>query len=118
MLHARSGGETFGLACAEFSVCQRPVFTSSVHNDDGHGNMHLQVLGSQRRCRDFFYTSKESLVRLLMGFNRAANPPTEGFNAYRGESPYARAGAHPDGCLDMATEHTHEQLPNNRPTRA
>ena len=70
MLHARDGGETFGLACAEFSAHQRPVLTSTAHDDDGRGRMHLDVLGAHAACRPFFYRDHASLVDLLMKFQR------------------------------------------------
>ena len=51
MLHARYSGETFGLAVAEFSVHNRPVLTSSVHDDEGAARMHINTLGA----RGIFY---------------------------------------------------------------
>ncbi len=83
MLHARGGGETFGLACAEFSASGRPVLASSEHDDAGAGSHHLDVLRSARLER-FFYSSRESLVRLLLRFDRAARAD---YNAYRGFEP-------------------------------
>jgi hypothetical protein len=90
MLHARSGGETFGLAVAEFSAHNRPVFTSSVHDDDGHGRMHLDALGAglgSSRRRKFFYHSHDQLVQLLTNFDRTQNAPSEDFNAHRAFAP-------------------------------
>ena len=86
MLHARAGGETFGLACAEFSVHNRPVLTSSVHDDHGHGCMHLDVLGAAPGLRRFFYRDYESLVQLLRTFKRGVTPPAD-CNAYRAFEP-------------------------------
>ena len=91
MLHARHGGETFGLAIAEFSSHGRPVFTSRVHDDDGTGSFHLDTLGSgegAEKRRALFYSSYDDLVALLMGFDRDAYPPNEGlWNAYRDYEP-------------------------------
>ena len=42
MLHARRQGESFGLACAEFSVQHKPIFTFG----DSPDRHHLSVLGS------------------------------------------------------------------------
>ena len=68
MLHARREGETFGLAVAEFSAHNRPVITSSAHDDRGRARHHLDSLGK----RGLYYDSKESLLRLLRTFDRTA----------------------------------------------
>ena len=86
MLHARSGGETFGLACAEFSAHNRPVLTSSVHDDYGHGRMHLDVLATNANCPPYFYRDHVSLVALLMGFKKQHAASLD-FNAYRAFEP-------------------------------
>ena len=85
MLHARDGGETFGLACAEFSVHNKPVLTSSTHDDHGTGRMHLDVLGAKDTTRDFFYRDKESLIKLLTSFKREKQ--SVDYNAYRAFEP-------------------------------
>ena len=41
MLYAREGGETFGLACGEFSICDKPVIARS-HE---HSCAHIDILG-------------------------------------------------------------------------
>jgi hypothetical protein len=41
MLYARNGGETFGLACAEFSICDKPVIACPGQ----HSNAHEVILG-------------------------------------------------------------------------
>jgi hypothetical protein len=41
MLYARNGGETFGLACGEFSVCDKPVIACPGQ----HSNAHEVILG-------------------------------------------------------------------------
>ena len=68
MLHARSGGETFGLACAEFAVHDKPVITSRAHHDGGLARFHLDMLGD----RAMLYKDHDSLVRLLLDFDRQA----------------------------------------------
>ena len=68
MLHARSRGETFGLAVAEFSAHNKPVITSRHHHDGGLARYHLDVLAE----RALMYDDYESLVALLLGFDRAA----------------------------------------------
>jgi hypothetical protein len=42
-LHARSGGETFGLAIAEFAVCEKPIFACTSFIDDAH----FKILGDK-----------------------------------------------------------------------
>ena len=78
MLHARDGGETFGLAVAEFSAHHRPVLTSSAHDDHGHGRMHLDALAARGLSR-FFYHDQASLVRLLTTCDRHVSAD---YNAY------------------------------------
>jgi hypothetical protein len=41
MLYARNGGETFGLACGEFSICNKPVIACPGQ----HSNAHEVILG-------------------------------------------------------------------------
>lgn len=62
MLHARKRGETFGLACAEFSVRNKPVLT---YSRSGERN-HIDVLGAKAQL----YHGPKSLESLLLGFDR------------------------------------------------
>jgi hypothetical protein len=67
MLHARLQGESFGLACGEFSVRNRPVlaWAGSKHRH------HLQVLGE----RALVYDSAEALLAHLLALpQRLAEP--------------------------------------------
>ncbi len=64
MLHARLQGESFGLACAEFSIKNKPVITYT-HNKHTH---HHDVLGD----KGFFYTDANSLVRIIESLDPAA----------------------------------------------
>jgi hypothetical protein len=36
MLYARNGGETFGLACGEFSICNKPIILCPGQNSNAH----------------------------------------------------------------------------------
>jgi hypothetical protein len=58
MLHARRLGESFGLACAEFSIRNRPVLTyaRSLHRH------HINVLADKA----FLYGGRKSLLKLLL----------------------------------------------------
>ncbi len=60
MLHARYCGETFGLAVAEFSCCNKPIFTFE-HSPDRH---HLEVLGQ----RAYRYRDAAELRKQLLAF--------------------------------------------------
>jgi hypothetical protein len=64
MLHARKQGETFGLACAEFSLRNKPVLTFA---HSGERN-HIEVMGE----RAYLYDDPSSLMELLTGLT-----PTE-----------------------------------------
>ena len=59
MVHARSRGETFGLAVAEFSVAGRPVLTWN--GSEVKERAHLALLGP----RGLFYEDKAALLDLL-----------------------------------------------------
>lgn len=61
-LHARSDGETFGLAVAEFAVSDKPVIACTQCTDDAH----FRILGD----KVYKYTTKEDLVTLLRTFRR------------------------------------------------
>ena len=60
MLHARAEGETFGLAVAEFSLCNKPVITWSASQD----RYHIEVLGQ----KGIYYRAAEDLRRILRVF--------------------------------------------------
>ncbi len=61
MLHARLQGESFGLACGEFSIRNKPVLTyaGSKHRH------HIEVLGDA----GLLYSSAASLVQLIEGLD-------------------------------------------------
>ena len=83
MLHARSSGETFGLAVGEFSAHNRPVITSRAHTDHETARMHLDILGE----RGWYYSSKDELIRLLLAFEPRAWGASD-HNAYRPYAPH------------------------------
>ena len=47
MIHARSDGETFGMAVGEFSVCNKPVVTWSGKGYKLYDTSHLDLLGKK-----------------------------------------------------------------------
>ena len=85
MVHARQGGESFGLAIAEFSVFNKPVLTSSVHHDEHKARFHLDALGSKA----LVYHDQPSFlakVARCLDRERLADGTTD-WNAYRGFAP-------------------------------
>ena len=62
MLHARRRGETFGLAVAEFSLCNRPVLTSARSPE----RAHLDMLGDAALT----YRGERDLLRLISQLDR------------------------------------------------
>ena len=86
MLHARQGGESFGLAIGEFSAHNKPVLTSSAHHDSFRADFHLTTLRAKPGCSDFFYHDRQSLVERLIGFDREAARRAD-YNAYRDFEP-------------------------------
>ena len=57
MLHARDRGETFGLACAEFSVSNRPVITYF----NSPERCHIEILGD----RGIYYRDTKDIRNIL-----------------------------------------------------
>ena len=62
MLHARSYGESFGVACGEFGVRGKPVFTFAGSRERNH----IDVIGS----KGFLYNSPHELYDMIMRFNK------------------------------------------------
>ena len=62
MIHARGIGESFGLACGEFSLKRKPVITYSMSPQ----RSHIEILGD----RGLLYKGRKELALILMDFNR------------------------------------------------
>jgi len=79
MIHARGGGETFGLAVAEFSMANKPVVTY-----DGSGERcHLEILGEKA----ILYNNCEEVLDI---FNNLKNYiKYDDYNCYRSFNPEA-----------------------------
>lgn len=60
MIHARLSGETFGLACGEFSICNKPVITYGLSGEASH----ISILGE----KGIYYTDFDSLYDILNNF--------------------------------------------------
>jgi glycosyltransferase involved in cell wall biosynthesis len=81
MLHARSRGESFGLAVAEFSAHNKPVITY----DRGRAmteRHHINTLGT----RGLTFKNSVELWNILQNFNRSETALRE-WNAYENYSP-------------------------------
>ena len=61
MIHARSGGETFGLAVSEFALSNKPVITYELSGE----RCHLEILGE----RAIMYRGYEDLYNIFENFN-------------------------------------------------
>ncbi len=71
MLHARSRGETFGLAIAEYSIRNKPIIVFSNPPEKAH----LDILGE--KC--ITYNNKEDLIKLLLTVNRKSISKIENY---------------------------------------
>ena len=72
MLHARTQGETFGLAIAEFAAYDKPVFTKDIVKRGRGAPHHLE---GQLGRRATLYHDSESLTSALLRFDR--NKPVD-----------------------------------------
>lgn len=77
MLHARIEGETFGLAVAEFSICNKPVLTCPAND-----YMHILILGE----RAHIYWTEEQLTFLLLNVPAIVSFRKD-WNAYENYTP-------------------------------
>jgi len=57
MIHARSGGETFGLAVSEFAMENKPVITYELSGE----RAHIEILGE----RAIYYSSREDVYDIF-----------------------------------------------------
>ena len=78
MLHARSVGESFGMACAEFSFKNKPVVTwfGSLERS------HIDILGSL----GIYYNTKSDVVEILLNISKA-DLHGKNWNAYGEYTP-------------------------------
>ena len=78
MIHARSDGETFGLAIAEFSSFNKPIVTCRSDKD----NCHLDILGEKA----IVFDSETSLINILKDIKNIVNSRDD-WNAYKEYTP-------------------------------
>lgn len=76
MLHVRYIGESFGLACGEFSIRNKPVITWANSKERNH----IEILGS----KGIYYQTPNDLFNILLNFK--PNPNYD-WNCYRDYSP-------------------------------
>ena len=76
MLHARKRGETFGMAIAEFSSCNKPVFTWSGSEEKAH----IDMLGHKA----VVYNDQIDLENLLLDYKIVNDTD---YNAYSDYTP-------------------------------
>jgi len=62
LLHARDRGETFGLTCGEFAICEKPVITYGIAKE----NEHLLIL----KDKAVIYNSPEEVYNILNTFTK------------------------------------------------
>lgn len=75
MIHARHRGETFGLACAEFSIKNKPVITWI----DSPERSHINILGD----KGMYYHTKEDLLNVIFACGNDINQiRTKSWDAY------------------------------------
>lgn len=75
-LHARMEGESFGMAVAEFSICNKPVIT---YKNSPERN-HIFTLGD----KGIYYENPTDLKNILLNFNKE---PEKDWNGYKDFSP-------------------------------
>jgi len=61
MIHARGIGESFGLACGEFSIKNKPVMTYALSPQ----RSHIEILGKKA----LLYKGKKDLEQMLLSFH-------------------------------------------------
>ena len=76
MLWARSGGETFGLAIAEFSIKNKPIFATKTGD-----TAHIHLLGDKA-----VWYNETNIHDLIVNFDKN-DAATKDWNAYRDYSP-------------------------------
>ena len=75
-LHARFEGESFGMACAEYSICNKPIITFGGSRERNH----IFTL----KDKGIYYNNPNELFETLCSFK--ANPLTD-YNAYADFAP-------------------------------
>ncbi len=64
MLHARRQGESFGITCGEFSICNKPVITCDAPYIKERS--HIEILGD----KGIYYFDYETLKKIILEFRK------------------------------------------------
>ena len=89
MIHARSEGETFGAAVAEFSISNKPVITCNCGDLE-----HIRILGE----KGIIYNNKKELTDIFNNIETIIKSRTD-WNAYKDHSPEKVMKIFQDICL-------------------
>ena len=81
-IHARNGGESFGLTIAEFSIKNKPVITTTHCTAELNDLAHIEMLGDKA----VVYSDYVTLTQILTNFKDIQNKK-EDWNAYNAYSP-------------------------------
>lgn len=81
-LHARNGGESFGLTVAEFSIKNKPIITTTWCDSGFNDLAHIEMLGD----KSIIYNNYDELIGILTNFPDIINKH-ENWNAYSMYSP-------------------------------
>ena len=76
MIHARTIGESFGMACAEYSFCNKPVITFK----NSPERNHISTLGE----KGIYYKDEETVLEIMKSFEKK---PKKDWNAYGNFTP-------------------------------
>lgn len=90
MIHARSEGETFGAAVAEFSISNKPVITCNCGDLE-----HIKIL----KNKGIIYNNKEELNRIFHNIENIITSRSD-WNAYREYTPEKVMKIFKEICLD------------------
>ena len=89
MLYARNGGETFGLACGEFSLCNKPVIACPGQ----HSNAHEVILGEDM-IKFYNYDDVYEIITNWSKYNKDVS--NNGYKKYTPESVMEKFKYHLD----------------------
>jgi hypothetical protein len=97
MLYGRAGGETFGLACGEFSVCNKPV----IARPGEHSNAHEVILGKDM----IRHTSYEHVYDILTHWDHYVKDVSN--NGYKKFIP--------EPCMEIFQQYLWQLVPPHAP---
>ena len=75
-------GETFGLAIAEFSFCNKPIIATNYNLNTNNNIAYYYIL----QDKGFWYNSPEELKNIFLSFDKK-NIENKDWNAYKQFSP-------------------------------